>query len=285
MFSILHIFAFPWKPYSDNAVAPIGPDKVGNVIGPKQGGFLGIKALADAMNPWDLVKSFARGVRWLFVGLKNREKDSSYNTSAYDLNNPNNENDMTLGVGADGYKRSDSLPIANEFRRSKFGMPLGSSTKLDDEGAGLISHAQPNPGAGGYMPARERYDANGQEIRHGPSYDTSPDTSPDRLQGRNPPPGAIRRQENNMYGEGIGMAITAPPEPYRSYVSPEPYAQQNPQSEAYLGQKRQARQQAPPPSQQWANSSQPIDNSAHPEVHNALWGSRPPPNPRDQEPF
>lgn len=42
------------------------------------GGFLGIKAYLDAMNPWDFVKAAARGFRWLFVGYRHRTKDPSY---------------------------------------------------------------------------------------------------------------------------------------------------------------------------------------------------------------
>lgn len=42
------------------------------------GGKMGFKALVDAMNPWDLVKATARGLRWLFVGRKKRLADPSY---------------------------------------------------------------------------------------------------------------------------------------------------------------------------------------------------------------
>ena len=39
---------------------------------------MGILALWDAMNIWDVVKGFGRGIRWLFVGVKRRERDVSY---------------------------------------------------------------------------------------------------------------------------------------------------------------------------------------------------------------
>lgn len=63
IFSILHIFAFPYKPYAKAK---------------SQGGFLGIKALIDAFSPMDFIKATARGFRWLFVGVRYRTQDASY---------------------------------------------------------------------------------------------------------------------------------------------------------------------------------------------------------------
>jgi len=37
-----------------------------------EGGPLGVKALIDALNPWDIIKATGRGFRWLFVGVKKR---------------------------------------------------------------------------------------------------------------------------------------------------------------------------------------------------------------------
>jgi hypothetical protein len=73
LFALLHFWGFPWRPYiisRDTAVA----DNVQCYYG----GRMGFKALVDAMNPWDLVKANARGLRWLFVGRKKRMADSSY---------------------------------------------------------------------------------------------------------------------------------------------------------------------------------------------------------------
>ena len=291
IFSILHLFAFPWKPYAQGAEPtkyPMSPTGTMDQIGPKQGGFLGLKAVMDAMNPWDLVKGFSRGMRWLFVGRKNRENDISYKASGFDINTPN-ENDVTLQPTRtdSSYKGAQDLPIAEEFRRSKFGMQgLTSKGKVYDEGAGLIAHAQPNPlNPGSYVPARQRYDANGQDISSGgTAYDNNPyaaGSSPDRLVGHNPTPGTIRRQENQqqdrMQSEDIGMAVGQPPEPYQHHMVQDPYTvhPQEPPSQMYLEQKRQQRQQQATPSEQWANSSRPVGEGGHPEVHNALWGQPP----------
>ncbi|KAF4634317.1 hypothetical protein G7Y89_g3797 [Cudoniella acicularis] len=277
IFAILHIFAFPYKPYMksrDQGKYPVSPSGPGeppvNTIGPNQGGFMGWKAIADAMNPWDLVKGFARAMRWLFVGRKNRLNDPSY------FINAQNENDMALeGERDDGYKvNDDNLPIAQEFRRSRFGM-LGGGNLNDnqgEEGARLIANAQPhplNPGSG-YIPARQRYDSEGQDISQEPiPYDGKryTDTSPDRLTGRNPTPGSMNRKENQQID--IGTAVTMEPEPYESHVPGLPYPPKT-QSELYLDQKREARRQQSPPEQR-ENASSPTGNT--PEVHNALWGS------------
>ncbi|KAH6671668.1 organic solute transporter Ostalpha-domain-containing protein [Halenospora varia] len=280
IFAILHLFAFPYKPYTtgaDHGKYPVnGSDQMSiNNLEPKQGGFMGIKALVDAMNPWDMVKGFARGMRWLFVGRKHRQNDPSY------MRNAPNENDMALdGTSVEGYKvREDiHLPIANEFRRSRFGMPtVGGPDKQAEEGAGLIAHAQPNPlnPSTGYTPARERYDAEGRDIGQEPlRYDGAryTDTSPDRFTGRNPE--QIRSQQSN-----IGMAVDMEPEAYQSRVPHLPYPPPT-QSESYLEQKREGRKQQSP-SQQWANSSQPTGDV--PEAHNALWGQKP--MPRDDGRF
>lgn len=74
LFAILHFWGFPWGPYMLNKgdIMSSGSDQR------YYGGFLGIKAYLDAMNPWDLIKATARGFRWLFVGRKTREADPSY---------------------------------------------------------------------------------------------------------------------------------------------------------------------------------------------------------------
>ena len=296
IFSILHLFAFPWQEYRNNSGPPVYPGdlpdssipELNNLEGLTFGGRLGLAmvALKDAMNPLDLVKGFARGMRWLFVGRKNREIDALYGK-----NNPNNDNDMTLeptGLADNGYKGGQGLPIADEFRRSKFGIPnepIGNGRTEGEEGAGLIAHAQPNPLNPGsrYIPARQRYDSNGQDIDiSGTRYESPYDHSPDRLVGINPSPGTVRRQENQMHdgsGGQIGMAVSGEAGPYANQVVPQPYAPQPSQSQIYLDQKRQERAQRPKPSEQWASSQSsrirqppPTEDISNPHVHNALWG-------------
>ncbi|OWP02502.1 hypothetical protein B2J93_2710 [Marssonina coronariae] len=265
LFAVLHLFAFSWTPYrrapagSDDAAPPFA-----HTSGPNHGGFLGCRAFVDAMNPWDLVKASARGMRWLFVGVRHRENDASYK-SATDINSPRHENLSLRSANAS----APSLPIADEFRRSRFGLPGFGGKKPSDEGAGLIAHAEPRGlGSGsprsytpsGYVPAKHRYDVNGQEI----SFD-----------------GTVYHAPTPMAGESqeIGVALTGPPDPQHSQAA-RPYVPRQP-SEAYREGLRQGSRRQLTPSQQWANSSQPIPASSQSEVHGALWGPQP---PADQSP-
>lgn len=284
LFSILHLFAFPYTPYlAKNALvgepkayplspASDNPDPVLNELGPNQGGFLGIKAFVDAMNPWDLVKGFARGMRWLFVGVKTRENDPSYkNHDTYNLATSGSQNDMSLGPdgmakpGSQGHRHKNTadLPIAMEFRRSKFGMPTNGTLKEEEE-AQLLTNAQNHGSA--YVPARQRYDSNGQDISSGGTpYDSPYSESPDRLGGRN----------GGEQGAQIGMAVSGSP--------PRQGRGQGPQAQAYLEQKRLARQQRQdPPTEepiQQRRPSEPEHEDVPPNpqlqahIHNELWGA------------
>jgi hypothetical protein len=206
-FAVLHLFAFPYSPYTKSSRPSKYPLSEGEEIGPNQGGFLGIMAFADAMNPWDLVTGFGRGMRWLFVGRKHRQEDPSYKANSMN-SNTGSEIDVSMDGNKTGYNRPH-LPIANEFRQSKFGMP--NKGPADEEGAGLIAHAQPSPfvGGSGYVPAKQRYDRNGQDLAPGEAGYGSPpyESSPDRLIGMNPTPGSLRRQQEAPQ-EQIGMALS-----------------------------------------------------------------------------
>ncbi|KAI8961640.1 DUF300-domain-containing protein [Daldinia sp. FL1419] len=149
LFSILHIWAFPYTPYLETAKRtyyPVSDPALGmppreNEHGAKMGGFMGLKAFLDALNPWDIVKAFGRGMRWLFVGVKHRREDSSYQTKPGDLDTSYPM--KPYGAGHPGGKGTEHLPVADEFRRSTFGTP--PSGPMPEESAGLITNAQPNP--------------------------------------------------------------------------------------------------------------------------------------------
>lgn len=302
LFSLLHLFAFPWRPYASNATPvkyPTSPVGGLEPIGPSQGGPLGLMAFVDAMNPWDLVKAFARSMRWLFVGVKSRETDLSYKHTTF-----NHDNDMSLqsanSEGDASYKgRNDGLPIANEYRKDTFGSNKGA---LDgEEGVGLIDNAQPNPtnlNYSGYVPAAQRYSPEGLDITtNGMQYN-----NPDRLVANNPAPGSMRRQE-----DPIGMAVAGEPQSYLSQVAQPPYAarplspystRQLSEPELFLEQKRakrateraardrdradqESRDRNAASSEQGTDSRRPIQPSEPlNHVHNALWGSQAPSPPR-----
>lgn len=219
LFALLHLVAFSWKPYASCSPGCSDPmSAVQHPHGPNQGGFLGLRAFADAMNPWDLVKAFARAMRWLFVGVKRRENDPSYKPSS-----ARDDGSLPSADATTGHKRNTSkfLPIAHEFRRSRFGLPVFGTWKKGDEDARLIAHAQPHSSGlhspnpfqtfqpkSGYVPARLRYDAYGKDISSGGTAyegDGTPE-SPHR-------PSAIC--PNSRRGVGTGI-----PEPSPTLPSP-----------------------------------------------------------------
>ncbi|MCJ1401994.1 hypothetical protein MMC11_005213 [Xylographa trunciseda] len=93
-FSILHLWAYPWKEYdihrSHIVAAEGGPGLHHDGPQAYKGGRFGIRAYMDAFNPWDLVKAIARSFRWLFIGRRHRETDISYknNLEADTSSNP-----------------------------------------------------------------------------------------------------------------------------------------------------------------------------------------------------
>ncbi|KAI0387654.1 DUF300-domain-containing protein [Hypomontagnella monticulosa] len=151
LFGILHLWAFPYAPYKENAPTtfyPVPDPSMGvppreNEHGPKKGGFMGLKAFGDALNLWDVIKAFGRGMRWLFVGVKSRHQDPSYQTKPEDMDTSYPM--KPYGANRPGGKSTDHLPIASEFRRSAFGLPKAPGDPVHEESAGLITHAQPNP--------------------------------------------------------------------------------------------------------------------------------------------
>jgi hypothetical protein len=135
-FSILHLWAFPWRPYT--LANQEGSGDAQYVAGKLayQGGPLGIKAFIDALNPWDLVKALGRGARWLFVGRKSRMDDPSYmgqTMASYSLK------------PSDGTGPTTSIPGPNVTAYGGPGAAVGGhhyGTPPDEEGQVLLSHAQ-----------------------------------------------------------------------------------------------------------------------------------------------
>ncbi|KAL1962565.1 hypothetical protein VTN77DRAFT_9358 [Rasamsonia byssochlamydoides] len=135
LFSILHLWAFPWRPYS---LANQQAQYVGGKVA-YHGGPLGIKAFIDALNPWDLMKAVGRGVRWLFVGRRNRMQDPSYmgqTVGSYSLK-PSDGSAPGSGPNVTAYQGAGAAVGS--------GRPRHYRVSPDEEGEELLSNAQPNP--------------------------------------------------------------------------------------------------------------------------------------------
>jgi hypothetical protein len=73
--SIFHLYIYSWKPYQiryDTVDTDDDNSKPDAPLTHSQGGLLGYGALLAAVNPWDVIKSFARAVRWVIRGRRNR---------------------------------------------------------------------------------------------------------------------------------------------------------------------------------------------------------------------
>ncbi|KAI4110805.1 MAG: hypothetical protein LQ339_001081 [Xanthoria mediterranea] len=146
IFSIFHLFAFPWQVYDIRRSAIVASESVpGYLPDPKTaylGGPLGSKALLDAFNPWDLVKAIGRGFRWFAVGRRNREQDVSY--QAYKISRPLNPDATDIdGMG----NRRDRMPSGpfTPGAISKQGRYHQVKGGPDEDDRRLLSHQQSVP--------------------------------------------------------------------------------------------------------------------------------------------
>ena len=146
LFSIFHLWAFPWKPYDIRRSAVVAAESApGFLPDPKtayKGGPFGSRALMDAFNPWDLIKAVGRGFRWFAVGRRRREQDISYKNSVDHGSGfePSRTNDL------DGPWRTDSS--LDDGQRGQFGAmksPGRYQPLSEEEDDRLLSHAQSVP--------------------------------------------------------------------------------------------------------------------------------------------
>lgn len=149
VFAVMHIFAFPWKGYSiKHAYAdPVNVPGTGfsttvpsanryvengRELGQDmkyKGGFMGWKAVADAFNPWDIIKMTARGFRWLFVGARYRHNDLSYQQPT-----------KMKGIGWDSAESSrDGTSRAPSDARGRSDA-VGTARTTEDDHAGLLAN-------------------------------------------------------------------------------------------------------------------------------------------------
>ncbi|KAJ9302767.1 hypothetical protein DTO271G3_141 [Paecilomyces variotii] len=151
IFAVMHLWAFKWQPYRlDSLNASNDPEFYGGKAR-YHGGFMGIKALIDAFNPWDLMKAIGRGLRWLFVGRKTRMLDPSYQNdpSSFGMKPTDASAPETSfpGPNVTAYK-GPGVGRAGSGRSDFYG---GSSP--EDEGEELLPNAQPQPQS--YIPHGE----------------------------------------------------------------------------------------------------------------------------------
>lgn len=177
IFSILHIFAFPWRStYSLSRTDAMNAPGLGFSGKPKyKGGFLGLRAYADAFNVWDVIKASSRGFRWLFVGRKYRRQDSSYANPFVD---PPGYSYREASNGA--YEGTKLQPIGTAQSNFSKENARSAAGRYPDFGAstGDLGTLQPSTA---YKP-EQKYPISSFD----PSYDMMP--SPSAVSSRGPSP-------------------------------------------------------------------------------------------------
>ncbi|KAI0485279.1 DUF300-domain-containing protein [Xylariaceae sp. FL0804] len=263
LFSILHLWAFPYSPYHESAKTSFYPSPdptLGmphheNEHGLKQGGFMGFKAIGDALNMWDFIKAFGRGLRWLFVGVRHRHADPSYQGKGQngDTSYPMN----SYGANDAGAKSTDHLPIASQFRKSTFGVPStgGRPSRrmppVREESAGLIDNAQSNPNSSPSAGSPQRQPSPYQDMGRQQQYHAYSGSPPEY-------PSYVAPEVDDR-GD-IGAAN----HPHAAYAEYDEYDEYDHHSGQTLGGWNEQQARAP-------------RNSTQMKVGNALWGDRNPP--------
>jgi hypothetical protein len=136
IFAVMHIFAFSWKPYDIRH----NPDPAAAY----QGGPFGLKALFDAFNLWDIVKASARGFKWLFVGVRHREQDISYegHRNTMKLSSMEPTRGTTTPGGPTGPFGSTPFEPSTDVRPKP---PRRTDTSDSEAKAALLAHPQDIP--------------------------------------------------------------------------------------------------------------------------------------------
>lgn len=178
LFAVLHFFAFPWrKPYSlsSNDTGVTEANEAMHVPGSGysgkahyQGGTLGLRALLDAFNPYDIIKASARGFRWLFVGRKHRHMDESYQQE-----------------GMEPYSKGTKLQTMDPSAAPTGGVPvlnLNIPSGAADGSTEYMGATTRNGVQGGYPESNRRWNEQGHGVTDAPpvhdgkTWERSPST-------------------------------------------------------------------------------------------------------------
>lgn len=112
-FAIFHLWAFSWRPYSLHSKVLMAEAVPGEPALAYQGGFLGLRAIIDSMNPWDMFKAIGRAAKWLFRDRKHRHLDVSYDLSRKNTDDTVKTNQSTAYTGVQKLGEEESGLLAN----------------------------------------------------------------------------------------------------------------------------------------------------------------------------
>ena len=215
IFSVFHLWAFPWQVYDIRRSQIIASESApGFLPDPKtayQGGPLGLKALAEAFNPWDIIKNVGRAFRWFLVGRKVRHQDISYKASSNNngtgLEPTRNQFTAFNADGSQPYEGPDANPYAGAAVTGG-GYKSGHYTPLSDHDEPAFP-ATKAPSKGprpiDHLPLQQS-GVTGGAGHLAPPYPMSP-TSPEK-QRRTASGGSMDSQDTSYHGSKLT------PDPY-----------------------------------------------------------------------
>lgn len=163
IFAVLHLFAFPWKPYDlarrHEPLPQAGEDAAPKV--PQKYAHGPARALISAFNPWDIVKACLRGFRWLFVGARHRKNDPSYQTKLDPLSTQDTGYHSGPTFAGNGEPATE-----NALDKETEGVQRSDHS----DRAGLLSNAQTNPTLSRQEsdPYHRTHDGYGNSYAHSP---------------------------------------------------------------------------------------------------------------------
>lgn len=240
IFAILHLFAFPWKPYDLKRQSPLDTTLDGYSAQPTKYANGPALALLDALNPWDIIKASGRGFRWLFYGARHRTNDPSYQTKL----NPVTTNTSYNGPTFAGNGEPINAPASSKKNE-------GSG---DSDTTGLLSDAQANP----YV----HQGSNSYESAYGPeatAYGSPP--NPDRL-----PQAPLPGQEYGVAHPGDGR--------FEEFQQQDTTYHGGAAADSYYGRPRYYQGNAVRPSTEWdmfAGATQPAQRPQGSGEHPSGW--------------
>lgn len=225
IFSVFHLWAFPWEVYDVRRSQIVASESVAGFFpDPKtayRGGAFGSKALMDAFNPWDIIKAVSRGFKWFFVGRKKRMEDVSYKNFDRGTGLEPTRNQIT--AFETGNQSFDGAPGPHPFVQD--GKPGRYQSLFEEEDSDrLLAHAQSNPeapyprpmerlphlNAGGDIGTMGVYDP---PTPHGPPYPTTRHQDPRQEYGVTDER-SLEERDTGYHGAKGRVTPLPPPDPH-----------------------------------------------------------------------
>ena len=149
IFSVFHLWAFPWQVYDVRRSQIVASESAAGFLPDPNtayhGGPFGSKALMDAFNPWDIIKAIGRGFKWFFVGRKTRMEDISYKNSTRGTGLEPTRNQVTaFETGIHSLDEASRAPHPL-VQGGKPGPGRYHQLSEEEDSDRLLAHAQSNP--------------------------------------------------------------------------------------------------------------------------------------------